>query len=426
MPRATPCIIYFGHNNQRSRFLCFFMTEKGVLGISSFDGEKDSDYYFRFEDCQITMLYAVLGCENTRDGLVEGFTKLATECENLAELGDSLRKKGAVYDIYSCSENIYLGSVRVGDTSLEKDEPDTNTADDYVSPSEKPVEGTKDIADQRAKVTTTSIPMDDRPNESTQNPGIETDDTKLDYESHTKPPRDIVPIGKVRYVGKDFGYSLINGHVYDCIGVAYNMLSIVDEECIGDPQWGAYAYSASSPGSMVVGDDRVGRWEIVEDPQNRIRELFDHLGIPIHTGPSPEARNNQIEQNEQVDSGANQRTCCLFSYGSADEAMKSSSLEIVEDFGGAGEGYTWEVGRWALHRCTDCGAYFINYAMKFLAMSSDQDEIRYRYLFPVTERGEALKYRGKAMSVSELKELYTGRDTWFIWFDGSSWCWNKQ
>jgi len=82
-------------------------------------------------------------------------------------------------------------------------------------------------------------------------------------------------IGKVKYVGKNFGGNLIDGEIYECIGISSGGLRIIDRACLIDGDKTGYLYSAIEPGSMVEGDDRCGRWEIVEDPEGKIQELFD-------------------------------------------------------------------------------------------------------------------------------------------------------
>ena len=117
------------------------------------------------------------------------------------------------------------------------------------------------------------------------------------------------------------------------------------------------------------------------------------------------------------------KTCCKFSYRSVDDALNSSDFEVVEDFGGEGEGYSWSDGSKKLCRCSNCGALFLNYRMKFLAMTYDTDDIGYSYYLPVSSRDEALEYVDKYIVLLGVKDSpYKGKK---IWFDGSKWCWNK-
>lgn len=69
---------------------------------------------------------------------------------------------------------------------------------------------------------------------------------------------------KVKYIGETFGggyTGLTNGKVYECIGIEYDLLRIIDDE--GED----YLYSSKSPGPLN-GSSPTGRWEIVEDDQS--------------------------------------------------------------------------------------------------------------------------------------------------------------
>ena len=116
------------------------------------------------------------------------------------------------------------------------------------------------------------------------------------------------------------------------------------------------------------------------------------------------------------------KLCCVFNYATVDEAMKDNKLEAVENFGGEGEGYSWSDGSRKLCRCSNCGALFLNYAIRFLAMTYDSDEIRYSYYLPVSSRDEALEYLKKFIGAAGLSDTYDGVK---IWFDGRKWCWTK-
>ena len=64
---------------------------------------------------------------------------------------------------------------------------------------------------------------------------------------------------KVRYVGESFGVdSLTNNKVYDCIGVEFDLLRIVDDSEED------YLYSSINP-APLDGSSPGGRWEIIED-----------------------------------------------------------------------------------------------------------------------------------------------------------------
>ncbi len=68
---------------------------------------------------------------------------------------------------------------------------------------------------------------------------------------------------KVRYKGKSFGVEgLTNGKIYECIGIEYGMLRIIDDSKED------YLYSAIKPASLEY-PELCGRWEIIEDNQNK-------------------------------------------------------------------------------------------------------------------------------------------------------------
>lgn len=116
------------------------------------------------------------------------------------------------------------------------------------------------------------------------------------------------------------------------------------------------------------------------------------------------------------------KMCCVFNYATVDEAWKNFNFEVVEDFGGEGEGYSWSDGSLKLCRCKNCGALFLNYKIRFLAMTYEQDEIIYSYFLPVVNRDEAIECMEKYIGSVGLKDSYNGKK---IWFDGRKWCWNK-
>ena len=68
---------------------------------------------------------------------------------------------------------------------------------------------------------------------------------------------------KVRYVGRSFGVEcLTDGKIYECIGIEDGMLRIIDDS--GED----YLYSAIAPSSLE-NPEFCGKWEIVEDNENR-------------------------------------------------------------------------------------------------------------------------------------------------------------
>lgn len=68
---------------------------------------------------------------------------------------------------------------------------------------------------------------------------------------------------KVRYKGPTFGggfLGLTDGKTYECAGVEYDLLRIIDDE--GED----YLYSASAP-APLNGKTKPGKWEVVEDDE---------------------------------------------------------------------------------------------------------------------------------------------------------------
>lgn len=69
---------------------------------------------------------------------------------------------------------------------------------------------------------------------------------------------------KVKYIGETFGggyTGLTNGKVYECIGIEYDLLRIIDDE--GED----YLYSSKIPGPAYDPSIK-GKWEIIEDDEN--------------------------------------------------------------------------------------------------------------------------------------------------------------
>ena len=126
-------------------------------------------------------------------------------------------------------------------------------------------------------------------------------------------------------------------------------------------------------------------------------------------------------KDDETERTAPLEQCCLFSYDTVDEAVKNMGFEEIENYGGSGEGYSWNDGRRALIRCGKCGALFLRQDQEFLSMSYADDSIRYVYLFPFATRQEAMEYNAKYKGF-EWVNSYSSQK---IWFDGSKWCWNK-
>ena len=94
---------------------------------------------------------------------------------------------------------------------------------------------------------------------------------------------------KVRYIGLSKGIlSLTDGKVYECLGVEYGFLRVIDDE--GYSHWekepdekGGYLYP---PAGVLVNEDgsRTGRFEIVEDDaQGTLHQLFQNNSESINT-----------------------------------------------------------------------------------------------------------------------------------------------
>ncbi len=70
---------------------------------------------------------------------------------------------------------------------------------------------------------------------------------------------------KLRYIGESFNMpvGLRDGKTYDCLGVEYGLLRIVDEDT---DEMNGVLYSAVNP-RPIDGSSLGGRWEIVEDDE---------------------------------------------------------------------------------------------------------------------------------------------------------------
>ena len=94
---------------------------------------------------------------------------------------------------------------------------------------------------------------------------------------------------KVRYIGPSKGIlSPTDGKVYECLGVEYGFLRVIDDEGYGywekepDEKEG-YLYP---PAGVLVNEDgsRTGRFEIVEDDaQSTLHQLFQNNSESINT-----------------------------------------------------------------------------------------------------------------------------------------------
>lgn len=76
---------------------------------------------------------------------------------------------------------------------------------------------------------------------------------------------------KVRYIGESFGVeSLTNGKEYEVIAIEEDMLRIIDDS--GED----YLYSISKPCSLED-TTKCGKWEIVEDNENKDLERANYI-----------------------------------------------------------------------------------------------------------------------------------------------------
>lgn len=81
---------------------------------------------------------------------------------------------------------------------------------------------------------------------------------------------------RLKYIGKSDDVDLTNGKIYDCLGIeeydgGAELIIIDDSE-------EDYYYDAVNPSSREL-NSKGGRWEIVEDPDGKLAELFKKLKI---------------------------------------------------------------------------------------------------------------------------------------------------
>jgi ribosomal protein L32 len=116
--------------------------------------------------------------------------------------------------------------------------------------------------------------------------------------------------------------------------------------------------------------------------------------------------------------------CCIFAFPTASMAIENLVIKEVENYGGEGEGFSWNDGMRALVHCVNCGALFLRHKVKFLAMSYDMDEITYVDYFAFPGREEAFDYNEKYKKDGLLlRSQFKGLK---IWFNGREWQWNKK
>ena len=79
---------------------------------------------------------------------------------------------------------------------------------------------------------------------------------------------------KVKYIGETFynGLGLTNGKIYECTNIDYDFkcLEIIDDT--GEE----YIYPIINP-KPIDESSEGGKWEIIEDPQGMLKNIFDEL-----------------------------------------------------------------------------------------------------------------------------------------------------
>lgn len=85
---------------------------------------------------------------------------------------------------------------------------------------------------------------------------------------------------KLRYIGPSVELSLVNGRVYECVGIEGDLVRIIDEEELinltqeeideakSNSSDIGYLYSIKTP--FASGSSEHGKWEVVEDTSNDI------------------------------------------------------------------------------------------------------------------------------------------------------------
>lgn len=101
-------------------------------------------------------------------------------------------------------------------------------------------------------------------------------------------------IGKVKYIGKNFGISLVNDDVYDCASIEAGLLRIIDGECKLEGDKLGYLYSVTNPGSIMDEDSAKGIWKIVHDPDGKLKSLFERNGLDSEIYHFDEFTSNKI------------------------------------------------------------------------------------------------------------------------------------
>ena len=81
---------------------------------------------------------------------------------------------------------------------------------------------------------------------------------------------------KVRYIGETFynGFGLTNGKIYECTDIdeIAELLEVIDDE--GEDA----LYPIDNP-RPLDGSSKGGKWEIVEDEEGKLAEIFRKLNL---------------------------------------------------------------------------------------------------------------------------------------------------
>lgn len=81
---------------------------------------------------------------------------------------------------------------------------------------------------------------------------------------------------RVKYIGETFynGFGLTNNKIYECVDVA------IDEECLEviDDDGEEFLYPIINP-RPLDGSSKGGKWEIVEDKDGKLANIFKKLKL---------------------------------------------------------------------------------------------------------------------------------------------------
>lgn len=80
---------------------------------------------------------------------------------------------------------------------------------------------------------------------------------------------------KLKYIGETFGaMSLTDGKIYECLSIKpeFGLLEVIDDS--GEN----YTYPIDNP-RPLTGNSKGGKWEIIEDKNDTLKNAFNQLGI---------------------------------------------------------------------------------------------------------------------------------------------------